>query len=508
MHSSSDRREIFDLPQEIISSIASWLRFKDFFSFYISHIYLCKVLADQFERKKRLHSMVLQEVNDRLFIIFNQKLYTCSTNQSEMNNGCYPGIKKINIHHQLIKQVSIDHADLYCLTDGGELYKGSLGRLNEFQIRKMTTQTLLERIPMPENEKVRQVAVGSKRVLCLTDQGKLYAWGNNQYGQLGVGDKINRSNPTLCTGLPEDTKPLHIVLSQGSTYCLMDNGTIFSWGDNRNGRLGVGCRTNQSIAQPVAVNIPSRQIPVQIVAEKSVYCLTKDGTVYAWGKNSAGELGLGDKEDRDFPVPVLFPDRNKCRHIVRNLMGVLCLMEDGSLYVWGSNGYGQLGLEGVTSCNTPTQVFLNQKKAIQVTACNGSVFVMTAEGELYVWGLNNYGQLGLGNTIDYKQPQPLKLPDNALPIKIAIDPFGKNVYCLAENGLLYKWGKNCSKPLGVGDTCSQNSSPCISSFRLEQCLTSYKFISNNKTIFSRLKIEQEDETEVGDKKLKWFCGSS
>ena len=236
--------------------------------------------------------------------------------------------------------------------------------------------------PEPDNLTVKKFynfdAYYSFSAYALLSDGSLYTWGDNKYGQLGLGDKANQhyfASNNQKINIPDKINELiglkdtyydtskRMYIDKFSLYAITENGELYAWGDNSDGQLGIGNTDNQT--KPVKVTGITGKIKQLITLENIngllfsdfyVYAITEDGSLYAWGYNGEGLLGVGDKMDRNTPTKVNLPGMVK--EIMHNSYSVYTILEDGSLYAWGNNNYsGQLGVGSENEyVNTPTKV--------------------------------------------------------------------------------------------------------------------------------------------------------
>ena len=177
---------------------------------------------------------------------------------------------------------------------------------------------------------------------------------------------------------------------ENRTLCISDNNTVFSFGYSRLGSLG---HEEQQVFPPKMisplVNIKSISVGSHIV------CLDNDGNVYTCGDNTMGDLGIDDKLFYTHLLQKV--DILPCKEICCGLSFTICLCENGDLYSFGYNREGQLRFENnAISHNTPQKVPL--LKDVEIIECGVyHVFCKTLNNEIFCWGYNKYGQLGLGN---------------------------------------------------------------------------------------------------------------
>lgn len=289
-------------------------------------------------------------------------------------------------------------------------------------------------------------------------QGDLYLWGGNNAGQLGDGTITTNSSPTLVVGGYKFVQAAQATafLNGASSYGIDYTGTLYSWGENIVGQLGSGTLSDRS--SPVAVLGGLTWRAVAGGGGGHVVGLTTDGDVYAWGYNGNGQLGVGDVTNRSSPVLVLGG-----RKAVAVSAGAgnsqngssYLLTAAGDIYAWGLNANGQLGVGDVTPRSSPVLVIGSIKwKALSGGRTSLGIAV---NGDAYAWGYNASGQLGVGDVTPRSSPV-LVLGS----IKwVALQAGGSNSAAGISNvGNLYAWGGNGFSQLGVGDN-TPRSSPVI-----------------------------------------------
>ncbi|MDK1703200.1 VWD domain-containing protein [Serratia rubidaea] len=255
------------------------------------------------------------------------------------------------------------------------------------------------------SSKVTAVATGRYHNLMLDDLSRLWAWGHNGDGQLGDGTRTNVAYPLP---IQVDLEPLAGSTVTGvwagdfHSIILDDLGRLWAWGKNQYGELGDGTTTYQT--RPVLVDLlplNGRKVMTVSAGEHHTVALDEQGGLWAWGLNDSGRLGDGSITDRHRPVQVdLTPlDGHKVVAIATSDWNNVALDDLGRLWAWGYNGLGQLGDGTTTNQHRPVQVDLtplNGRKVVAVSAGSSYFFVVDDHGELWTWGANNYGQLGDG----------------------------------------------------------------------------------------------------------------
>ena len=228
---------------------------------------------------------------------------------------------------------------------------------------------------------------------------------------------------------------------------MTETGDVYSWGENREGRLGIGNTTNQSA--PVKINALSN-IKEIYTNGCSSWALTKTGDVYSWGDNGYGQLGIGNTTDQNTPVKISTLSNIKAIYIGSDSYNSFAVTETGDVYAWGSNEYGQLGI-GIKG-DQQTPVKLNSLTNIEKIYTTGySSFAKTISGDIYAWGSNS-GDLGTGNT-DY-QLSPVKISQVSNVDEMIVDNEYGTAYARTTNSKIYCMSEENYLP-GIFDVSKQ-----------------------------------------------------
>ena len=259
--------------------------------------------------------------------------------------------------------------------------------------------------------------------------GTLWAWGRNNHGQLGVGDTEDRYTPVKVMDNVST-----ITTNGGTAYVVKADGTLWAWGNNDYGRLGVGDVKNRYAPVKVADNVSTITD-----SDYSVYAVKADGTLWAWGNNYWGQLGVGDDETRHVPVKVA----DNVSTIIASEYSAYAVKTDGTLWAWGRNEYGQLGVGDTETRYVPVKV---TDDVSAITTNGGTAFAVKTDGTLWAWGDNGWGQLGVGDT--ETRYVPMKVTDSVSAV--TVDKNGTSAYMVKTDGTLWAWGNNTYGQLGVG----------------------------------------------------------
>ncbi len=239
-----------------------------------------------------------------------------------------------------------------------------------------------------QKPQVSFIANGQNHTLELYKNGSVWASGDNFFGQLGDASNTDRGDPVKVSGI---SNVQAIAAGTSHSVALLANGTVWTWGRNSEGQLGDGGSTLQSNV-PVQVSVIS---DVQLIASGlgHVLALLGDGTVWAWGDNSSGQLGDGTMIGRDLPVKV--QNLNNVTGIAAGGFHSLSLLNGGNVWAWGKNFTGQLGDNTTIDRSTPVQVQgLNTIQAITAGAEHSLALFNNCTpggGTIWVWGDNVIG---------------------------------------------------------------------------------------------------------------------
>ena len=290
------------------------------------------------------------------------------------------------------------------------------------------------------------VAAGGNHSLELKSDGTVWAWGDNTTGQFGDGTTTGSKVPVLVPGL---SGVRAVVAAVAHSLALKDNGTVWAWGYNSYGQLGDGTTTDRYT--PVKV---SGLTGVRAIAAGNGHSLAlkDDGTVWAWGFNLNGQLGDGTTRGRRFPVKV--PGLSGVIAIAAGGSHSLALKNDGTVWAWGHNIHGQLGDGTTTSRYTPIQVKDPKDPSTfitGITAIDAGSFHSLAlknDGAVWTWGYNIFGQLGDGTTAHSNIPVQVSGLTNVTAIAAEF----QHSLALQNNGDVWAWGNNLYGQLGDGTT--------------------------------------------------------
>jgi alpha-tubulin suppressor-like RCC1 family protein len=285
----------------------------------------------------------------------------------------------------------------------------------------------------------------------------IYAWGHNDAGQLGHG--IAAAIPTpVVVDVPSGVTTTALAAGDAHSLAIGSDGKLYAWGRNDYGQLGDGTMTERDV--PVVVSLPNSATATTIAAGSNYSLATgSDGKLYSWGNNADGQLGNGTMTAAStLPLTVSLPSGVSATAVAAGSGHSLAIGSNGRLYAWGFNGYGQLGDGTTTSSTTPVDVSLpGGVSATAIAAGGDDSLAIGSDGKLYAWGLNDGGQVGMDTTTPFSTtPVAVALPSGVTAVKIAA---GYHNLALGSNGELYAWGDNAYGELGIGSTSTPNYTP-------------------------------------------------
>jgi len=322
-----------------------------------------------------------------------------------------------------------------------------------------------------KKEKVIRVCGGSCHTLILTQSKRVYSIGNNQKGQLGLGDNVVRSIPSLIDPKHFDYEKIaQICVGYCHSMALTQNGNVYSWGNGKHGQLGHVDALNENI--PTKINpVYFNNEPIKYIISCSYFsfAVTKNNNLHAWGHNYHGQLGLGNNENQ-FKPTLVDPSTYNHETIVKIECGcqytlLLTKKSNGStnIYSCGSNYSGQLGLDQNDNKNTFQLIdpnhFANQKIKDIKAGDNFSLALIqerdSNKTKIYSWGSNFNGQLGLGDEIDRKTPYEIDHSNFNRQKIISIGNGSWHSFAIikkqgSNKTKVHAWGDNGEGKLGLG----------------------------------------------------------
>lgn len=252
------------------------------------------------------------------------------------------------------------------------------------------------------------LACGSKHFLAIsqndTDKRQLYAWGEGNFGELGLGaSKVLMSSPMNLN--IKDADIISISCGNSHSFVIEKNGNLYGFGQNFDKQLGLYSheKNNDNFIHEEVIYKP-RLVPICLkypISKVScgsdfTLCLTRTGKLFSWGASSCGQIGQGRQSNISIPRLVEFPNQEVIHDIAAGYLHSLVVTSDGSIYGFGMNKHGQLGLGHLDTMFIPRQneLLIQYKIIVKKVFCDmNSSACIDLHGCLYTWGSTNYGRL-------------------------------------------------------------------------------------------------------------------
>ena len=312
---------------------------------------------------------------------------------------------------------------------------------------------------------------GSENVfqLAVKSDGTLWGWGSNQYGNLGLNSVIHEVSSPIQIGTDTNWSKLTdediyqdrigVISLRWWTHAVKTDGTLWAWGYQNQGELGLN-EADQNYSSPVQVGSGTDWKMTATGRDMGVFGLKTDGTLWTWGSNGNGTLGLNQAPSTKLSSPVQIPGTT-WDGIVCQGQNVMAHKSDNTLWMWGHNSYGCLGLNqspgNLGGSSSPIQVpGTNWRNAGATFADSAAAF--RTDGTLWAWGRNEIGCLGLNSAGDSASvSSPTQIPGttwvNMTPLRIQ-----NSVMATKSDGTLWAWGgNNTAGQLGQNNRTNRSS---------------------------------------------------
>ena len=321
------------------------------------------------------------------------------------------------------------------------------GQLGDFS----TTQRNIPVTTFSGGTNWKQISCGLNQTAAIKTDGSLWVWGRNEYGQLGINQgNVNRNTPvTTFTG---GTDWKQVSFGREHTAAIKTDGSLWIWGYNTLGQLGIN-------------NTNTRSIPVTTFAGgnnwKSVSCgffhtaaIKTDGTLWGWGRNVEGRLGTNDNVDKLIPVTT-FTGGTTWKQVSCGWEHTAAIKTDGSLWTWGRNSEGQLGINNTAIRSVPVTTFIGGNTWKQVSgAGGGQTAAIKTDGSLWTWGEGATGKLGTNDITN--RSTPVTTFAGGTNWKQVSSGDG-HMAAIKTDGTLWTWGPGTSGQLGNNATTDRST---------------------------------------------------
>jgi alpha-tubulin suppressor-like RCC1 family protein len=294
----------------------------------------------------------------------------------------------------------------------------------------------------------------------LTATGEVYAWGSNSHGQLALPNTVISQATMTKVIFPGDDDPEIVDIAAGHAHSLAvtSMGEVFTWGFNLYGQIGDGTQTtlgtNRNKYTPTKVTFDSLELDEKVInvfgsAGHSSFALTNQGRLFSWGRSAYGSLGLGAVPHQTRPQRIQFPGMEVDEHIDAVTIGGLHAFAQTSLkrwYAWGFNYAGQLGHGTYVDVNVPIRlddsIFPWQTVRTMSAGSNFTLLVTEAE-QVYSFGVNQSGQLGIGSFTNQAIPTAVLIDNLDVNDTVTtVTAAGLQSYVTTAQGRIFVWGDN------------------------------------------------------------------
>jgi alpha-tubulin suppressor-like RCC1 family protein len=404
---------------------------------------------------------------ERDFLEFNDS----NNNNTKNNNESLVNHQPINVDNEedekqiakLMRATHLEEAPYFAGAAGDILIWGR-GIDGQLGGKKMEDSTLPVLVTALIHKDVVAIECGVAHTVALTHTGDLYSWGTSTYGQTGHNTMGYQPIPRIIDAI-KGINVRQISCGQNHTLALTDTGRVYSWGEGEFGQLGHKGLVQLQFPELIKTINALKVVYINAGVHHSA-CITENGTLYAWGRNEFHQLGL-ESQFSSFDTPQLVKG-HPSTITLQNVTQVSCgethtaCIADGHVYTWGEPSRGKLGHgTEISLSGLPRRVeFFENKKFVSVQCGWDHTCAIGEDGMMWTWGNNTLGQCG-------KPPLTDRSNTLLLPVAIDIDALDRGwaqVRCgnqvtvaLSKNGDLYSWGRGAAV-LGHGDQFKLNQS--------------------------------------------------
>jgi len=308
-----------------------------------------------------------------------------------------------------------------------------------------------------------QMDAGGNHTLAVRN-GTLWAWGRNNFSQVGNGGTANANAParigtatnwtSVSSGGGSDS-----WVYVGHSVGLRADGTLWAWGNNRLGATGLGTATGTTTV-PTQIGTANDWASISAGGVHNL-ALKRDGSLWSWGENGNGRTGLGVSGETGTLTPTRIGTASDWAFISAGDSHSMAIKRDGTLWAWGANTRGKLGDGTTTQRTSPVQIGTDRNWA-SVSAGSNHTLAVKTDGTLWAWGGNTNGQLGNGQDgtgIESTRPIQIGTDRDWASVSAGGNMSGSFSMAIKRNGSLWGWGINLSGRTGLGTTAGNTTTP-------------------------------------------------
>jgi len=366
------------------------------------------------------------------------------------------------------------------ITPNNQVYgwgNNQFGQLGELSNSSSNIVNLTHYFELSTNEDIIDIALGDFHSSILTSEGHLFAWGSNAQGQIGDETTNSRYIPVEVSqhfNLNQDERLIDIESGAGNMMALTSEGRVFSWGYNDYGQVGLG-PTNSAYTEAVditdSLNLSLNEEVQKIsIGYHHSAILTSNGRILLWGYNNVGQLGNGTIASVFMPTDhtqyLPLRDGEVITDIELGYYHSMVLTSDNRVFVWGLNENGQLGNQSRDSLLFPTDITeefdLDEDDFITSLSLGGWMSsAISNDGQVFMWGSNGQGRLAMTAARDFLIPTKIldqfDLYENEVIEEVILGAWSSSA--LTSYGRLFTWGRNNTFQLGYNFNQESNPEP-------------------------------------------------
>jgi alpha-tubulin suppressor-like RCC1 family protein len=331
------------------------------------------------------------------------------------------------------------------------------------------------------NKQIVKIFVAQYHSCALSSDGLMYCWGYNGMGQLGNNTTTDSAVPIQVGGALAG-KTITDIGGTANTSCAIATSKIYCWGSNTRGTIGIGTANSTSILVPTLVSatntattLSSSYVATMLSTSGSrsyLMCALADSKAYCWGQNDIGSVGDGTTNNRYLPTKVVDTgvlsgktitaiSQDGYVDVPSGGYAHVCVVASAKAYCWGDNGSGQLGDNSTTTRTSPVAVVASgvlNGKTVQDVRVGLRHSCARANSGVYCWGNNSAGQVGDGTTTNRSSPVAVSQTGGLTSSNVISVGAGSNRGCaVISDGRTFCWGLNNTGQIGDGTTTNRSS---------------------------------------------------
>ena len=385
---------------------------------------------------------------------------------------------KATIHlmsDETIERVELGWSHTALLTSKGRLYmwgENSYGQIgNNTLVNQWTPYDITDNFDLEPNERIIDVSLGTNFSSALTSSGRMFTWGQGESGKLGnnaFNDAFLPVDITEYFNLPDDEIITHIDIHAYNASAVTSHQRIFTWGLNNHSQIGNGLTGNLSTPQDITgfINFNDNENIVSLSVGGTSVLLTSEHRIFTWGNNYLGQMATGDTNNRSTPTDITDNFILSSNEVITtiSIMGThgIALSNLNQVYVWGNDTHGQYQPDSENITLVPkniTHLFAldAHDKIVNVKAGNGYATALSRNNEVFMWGRNQNGKLGIGTLDTEHIPTNITAHFDLKVNEIIHDVFVHYIHTAAitTHQNLYLWGANTRGQLGIENAENQ-----------------------------------------------------